>query len=98
MQLKNSKLLILCVYISPNATNFEIFEILDQYLELVVPPKINQIVFGDLNVNMIQNRIKQKRLRNLMNGNNLDIPKFLTPTMKTAYSKNCVDAFFSTFH
>ena len=73
MQLKKSKIIILCVYNPPNATKFETFEILDQYLdELVVPPDVHQIIFGDFNVNSIQNGIKQKRLRNLMNGNNLD--------------------------
>ena len=96
VQLKKSKLLISCVYIPPNATTFETFEILDQYLdELVVPPETHQIICGDFNVNMIQNGIKQKRLRNLMNGKNLDIPKLLTPTRETVPSNSCLDIFFS---
>ena len=36
VQLKKSKLLISCVYIPPNATTFETFEILDQYLDELV--------------------------------------------------------------
>ena len=92
VQLKKSKLLISCLYIPPNATTFETFEILDQYLdELVVQPETHQVICGDFNVNMIQKGIKQKRLRN---GNNLDIPK-LTPTRETASSKSCLDVFFS---
>ena len=95
VQLKKSKLLISCVYIPPNATNFETFEILDQYLdELVGLPEAHQIICGEFNVNFAQNRIKQKCLRNLMNGNNLDIPKLLTPTRETAASKSCLDVFF----
>ena len=98
MQLKKSKLLISCVYIPPNATTYETFEILDQYLdELVVPPETHQIICGDFNVNMIQSGIKQEfwRLRNLMNGNSLDIPKLLTPTRETVSSNSCLDIFFS---
>ena len=96
VQLKKSKLLISCVYIPPNDTTFETFEILDQYLdELVVPPETHQIICGDFNVNMIQNGIKRKRLRNLMNGNNLDIPKLLTPTRETVSSNSYLDIFFS---
>ena len=46
---------------------------------------------------MIQNGTKQEfwRLRNLMNGNSLDIPKLLTPTRETVSSNSCLDIFFS---
>ena len=96
VQLKKFKLLISCVYIPPNATTFETFEILDQYLdEIIVPPETHQVICGDFNVdNMIEKGTKQKRLRNLIYGNNLDIPKFLTPTRKTVSSKSCLDVFF----
>ena len=76
-------------------TTFETFEILDQYLGIVVPPETHQIICGNFNVNLIQNGIKQKRLRNLMNGNDLDIPKLSTQTWETASSKSCLDVFFS---
>ena len=63
VQLKKSKLLFSCVYIPPNATNFETFEILDKYLdELVFPSETHQIFSADFEVNMIQNGIKPKAL------------------------------------
>ena len=96
VQLKKSKLLISCVYIPPNATNFENFEILGQYLDkLVVPSETHQIIWGGFKVNFYQNGFKQKCLRYLMNGNNQDIVKLLTPTRETASSKSCLDVFFS---
>ena len=67
VQLKKSKLLISFVYIPPNATTFETFQIIDNYLdELVVPPETHQVICGCFNNNMIQNGIKQKLLRNLI--------------------------------
>ena len=66
-------------------------------MNLFFQPRIHQVICGDINVNIIQNGIKQKFLRNLMNRNNIDIPKILAPRRENASSKSCLNVFFSNF-
>ena len=61
LQMKANEILMNCVYSPPNATAFETFDIIEQYLdEILVLPETLQILWGDFNVNLIQKRTQNR--------------------------------------
>ena len=59
----NQKIVVTCVYISPNSLNNATFESLQKFLDgLTLGPEIDHIACGDFNVNFLLNSTKRKKI------------------------------------
>ena len=98
MKLCDKTYLVTQTYITTNATKAETFGKLSSYIDqIIITPSTQQIVCGDLKVNVLKLSAKSTLTINQMEMNALALVDPQTATSETIKTKICIEVLFYKF-